>query len=630
FRTYGSFLRQVLNTNNNYSNRRDVIACKTPQLDPFSSQIIRFVKRLKPIRCSSEDDWVVVSNGKAILKRNDSNVQCMITYLIRVDDNTSRRGQSVLLSSAKPELTLEEDFFLVKCSDESSRQWKNIMASVHRDEKAVKRAKKILKEHVLGANKQKLNVFMFGFDSVSRAHFIRQMPQTYKHLVKQLNATVLQSYNIVGDGTPQALIPILTGSTEVELPLTRKRFPNAQFVNVYPFIWNDYTNQGYVTSYVEDGPNFGTFSYRLRGFDAKPTDHFGRPFYIEAQKQYKRHKPYCLGSQPRVRIMLDWSRQLFDVYPDIPKFAFGFHSEYSHDDFNLLQQADIETKQWLERLQNDGILENTILIVMSDHGNRFSTIRETQQGKQEERLPFFSFVLPKWFEAKFPNAVRNLRINGKDRLTTPFDLYATFLTILNLFNNGQDVSSQSSFANARRLPRSISLFEEIPMSRTCEDADIEAHWCTCLNWQPADVSNPIVKAAAQALVDFINGLTQEVRNLCALLEISHITRAEKAEPRKELLSFKQSKDYDGFVPDLSAHTSVSETVYQIQIITKPSQGVYEGTVQYNHILKSFNITESQISRVNMYGNQPHCILQTHQGLRKYCYCSVQLKSSDAA
>lgn len=29
------------------------------------------------------------------------------------------------------------------------------------------------------------------------------------------------AYNIVGDGTPQAFIPILTAQTEEELPLTR-------------------------------------------------------------------------------------------------------------------------------------------------------------------------------------------------------------------------------------------------------------------------------------------------------------------------------------------------------------------------------------------------------------------------
>ncbi|RWS01853.1 hypothetical protein B4U79_02430, partial [Dinothrombium tinctorium] len=593
----------------------NVNACRTPQLNPFTPQIARLITHVKPIQCSSEADWVVVSKGKAILKRNEGNVQCKITYLLRVDDNNSKSGKSVLLSSTQPEIELEEDFFQVKCTDDASREWENIMAAVHRDGEVVKRAKKKLNENELSSKRKQVNVLMIGFDSVSRAHFMRQMPKTYKYLVEQLNAIVLQNYNIVGDGTPQALIPILTGSSEVELPLTRKRFSNAQFVNVYPFVWNNFTDQGYVSCWAEDGPDFGTFQYRLRGFDAKPTDHYGRPFYLEAQKQYEHHKPYCLGSLPRVRIMLEWCRQLFHVYPDIAKFAFCFHSEYSHDDFNLLQLADGETKQWLERVQSDGILESTILIVMSDHGNRFSSLRQTQQGKQEERLPFFSFVLPKWFEKKFSNAVRNLRMNAKERLTTPFDLHATFLTILNEFNKGNDVGSKSSLANAIDLPRSLSLFEEIPNSRSCKDAEIEAHWCTCLIWRAADVSDPVVTAAAEALVNFINELTREVRNMCAVLEISHIIRAEKAEPNKVLLAFEKSKDLDGFVPDLSARTKISETIYQIQVVTKPSEAVYEGTLLYNHVFKSFKVTESQISRVNKYGNQPHCILNTHQELR---------------
>lgn len=77
------------------------------------------------------------------------------------------------------------------------------------------------------------------------------------------------SYNIVGDGTPQALIPILTGKTELELPDTRKRIPNAQFVDSYPFIWNDYKSFGYVTAYGEDLADQGIFQYRLKGFDVR-------------------------------------------------------------------------------------------------------------------------------------------------------------------------------------------------------------------------------------------------------------------------------------------------------------------------------------------------------------------------
>lgn len=74
------------------------------------------------------------------------------------------------------------------------------------------------------------------------------------------------SYNIVGDGTPQALTPILTGKTELELPDVRKRFIHTQNVDVYPFIWNDFQENGYVTAFLEDLPSTGIYQYRLKGF----------------------------------------------------------------------------------------------------------------------------------------------------------------------------------------------------------------------------------------------------------------------------------------------------------------------------------------------------------------------------
>lgn len=49
---------------------------------------------------------------------------------------------------------------------------------------------------------------MFGFDSLSRNAWIRKLPKAYKYMTEHLNADILQGYNIVGDGTPQALIPV--------------------------------------------------------------------------------------------------------------------------------------------------------------------------------------------------------------------------------------------------------------------------------------------------------------------------------------------------------------------------------------------------------------------------------------
>lgn len=107
---------------------------------------------------------------------------------------------------------------------------------------------------------------MFGFDSISRNSFIRKLPNSYAYFTNVLGGIVLKGYNIIGDGTPQALIPILTGKTELELPDTRKRVFNSKFVNAYPFVWNDYRDAGYVTGFFEDVAELGTFTYRLNGF----------------------------------------------------------------------------------------------------------------------------------------------------------------------------------------------------------------------------------------------------------------------------------------------------------------------------------------------------------------------------
>ena len=56
-----------------------------------------------------------------------------------------------------------------------------------------------------------MNVIMFGFDSMSRNAWRRYIPKTYNYFVDVLKGIVLKGYNIVGDGTPQALLPILTG-----------------------------------------------------------------------------------------------------------------------------------------------------------------------------------------------------------------------------------------------------------------------------------------------------------------------------------------------------------------------------------------------------------------------------------
>ena len=71
-----------------------------------------------------------------------------------------------------------------------------------------------------------MNVLFMGYDSVSQMAMARNMPKTMEYLEQQLGSIRLKEYNIVGDGTPAAVLPILTGMTELTLPEARKSKPD--------------------------------------------------------------------------------------------------------------------------------------------------------------------------------------------------------------------------------------------------------------------------------------------------------------------------------------------------------------------------------------------------------------------
>ena len=85
---------------------------------------------------------------------------------------------------------------------------------------------------------------------------------TYLMIMQDHGAVFLSNYNVMGDGTVAALAPLLTGIKEWELPETRRRIKNAQPCDNLPFIWKQFAEAGYVTSFVEEAPSIGAFTYR--------------------------------------------------------------------------------------------------------------------------------------------------------------------------------------------------------------------------------------------------------------------------------------------------------------------------------------------------------------------------------
>lgn len=255
--------------------------------------------------------------------------------------------------------------------------------------------------------------------------------------------------------------------------------------------------------------------------------------------------------------------------------------------------------------KNKGYLNNTLLIVMGDHGWRYGDFRQTVQGKLEERLPFFTMTFPKWFKEKYPELDKNLKINTQ-RLTSWYDSYATLNHILTYPKEPDGVVNGKS------------LLTEIPAVRSCKDAHIPSHWCPCLQWTAVDSVHNHVQRAVSEAVRYMNDLNMReplaVKH-CASLALSQVKHSEVETPSNEVLRFYQSKN--GQYVSYEGPGVKNKCNYQITFQTVPNNGIFETSVSYSG--GEFHV-KGEVSRIDAYGNQPKCIANSLPHLRKYCFC----------
>lgn len=315
--------------------------------------------------------------------------------------------------------------------------------------------------------------------------------------------------------------------TEMELPEVRSSKYNSAMVDDYPLVWKRFQEHGYATLFAEDEPTISTFNLRFNGFQDPPTDHYMRPFWQAVWESTLRQNSerFCTGDTAHHRFMLHYLEDFFLQYRNVSKFAFGFHAELTHAENNPAQYIDDELVSFLQRLRRGKFLEDTVLIVFGDHGARYSKVRHTVQGKLEERLPLMSLVFPQSFRQQHPRLYSNLWANTQ-RLSTPFDIHETLLDIMNLSRANDPVPKGA---------RSISLLREIPTGRTCSDAGISMHWCTCLHQITVEPSEEFVKPAALELMWYLNAQTSPHRAQCVELHLKQIHSAQIVMPNEQVM-----------------------------------------------------------------------------------------------
>lgn len=439
-----------------------------------------------------------------------------------------------------------------------------------------------------------ISVLILGLDGVSRLNFHRHMPKTNAFL-SQLGNVELLGYNKVEDNTFPNLIPVLTGLSVDEL---KKRcwHHDEDFFDDCDFVWDDFKNANFDTSFMEDSPMLGLFHYLKRGFLNKPVDHYLRPIMIQAEgkigHQRRDNVVCCIGSQLGMTALFNYAYRVASSMANHSYMGFFWSSSLTHDYVEYPRFGDDDLKAFFDRFNRSGELNKTVLVLMSDHGIRWGSYRDTYQGGLEDRLPMLRFIIPEWFKNAYPKAVRNLNGNAV-RLTTPYDLHETLLDLVDVRLLADEAIEARAETDAN-AGRGTSLFIEISENKTCQTAGIPKHYCACHEARTAlAVNDANVVSAASFLMESINAKLSGYTP-CAKLSLHEINKATVETGR------------DGARP-------VKD--YEIRVTTLPGHAKFEATVRRDG--QQFNILGS-LSRLNAYRDQSVCVNDAL--IKLLCYC----------
>jgi hypothetical protein len=229
-----------------------------------------------------------------------------------------------------------------------------------------------------------------------------------------------------------------------------------------------YKNAGYSTSLLE------SYSDQLHNYIPSnivdrilAKNYFGE-YGSDTVELYQKKSGCVAGTTWIVDEMLDYLRDRFITMRLGGWFSINnIIDSHSEDELNNYAVMDSKFHDFLLDLNKSEALDNTILILLGDHGLHGHDWKDLWR-EFDHRNPFLQLLIGKNVIGS-TDIIKHLKANN-DKLVSHGDIYMTF----------------AQFSNTLLpllLPNAINLFrEEISNERTCRTAGIPDEWCNC--WVP--------------------------------------------------------------------------------------------------------------------------------------------------
>lgn len=298
----------------------------------------------------------------------------------------------------------------------------------------------------------------------------------------------------------------------------------------------------------------------------------------------KKQGRHCIGPDYPGKYYLKYTADTLQILgPDRPMFAYNWLSELPHDDVNGGQRLDEDLFRFFENLDRTGVLDNTAMFFISDHGMRFGSFRQTVQGKLEDMMPFGYVLMPQRFFDVYPEAAENLRTNSK-RLVTVYDLYTSMLELGDVWEDKR----------VTKTARGFSLFSTvIPDDRTCADAGIDFQFCSCYVYEALDRNSAKALSLSRTAMQKLNAQVERAN-------LSHVCRVWTLKYVKDFGQLSEGKEVTNY--------------YRLTVRTVPKAD-FEIVAELGE--NSWELVVP-IDRTSYYSDTSHCVEDGQ--MKKYCYC----------
>ncbi|XP_017076103.2 uncharacterized protein LOC108111215 isoform X3 [Drosophila eugracilis] len=598
--------------------------CQIPFVDPFNDEVMKIYKPQTLVRCSNESDLIWTEYNKNIkrhvlhiddevafklLNNTESEYNCFyqeIKYGNSADtyDNLGLKkyftngyvvplhveGLIVECQTAEdPKVVLQKDAFMFI-------QYRPLPKDLNQPRSA-----------------RKPSVIMYGIDSLSRINLRRTMPKVFNFL-QGPGWYEMQGYNKVADNSFPNILAILSGYS---ISAAREQVCDTDVkgcLDDMPMIWKYFKNASYLTGYAEDESDSNHFNYMRPGFTRKPMDYYFRPMLraLESEMDVYRlpehdYMRYCLGRRIANRYIYNYGRQFAQRFVhERPIWGMFWSNHFSHDDTFMPSSMQEKVLGDLLDFHEDGDFEEMIMIFFADHGTRFGELTTLKEGFLEERLPMMFIYLPPWFRETYPSYAQALELN-QHRLSSNYDLHNTLKHIVEIGGIPDGPELPKSFD----CPTCQSLFYPLPEDRTCSQAGIVDHWCTCepyLLLKDQEWTEPIAHSVIDRMNEYF--VQKNLSKLCSNLTLNYIHKTE----------IKTGLDVNWYDEIKEVETSV----YRIKFKVEQNSADFQATVVYNNSTQKAEVDVEKISRTNSYKEDSTCI--DDKLAKLYCICFSDLKS----